>query len=344
MVAPMRRKWRWSRGGPGWRLVRRAVRHGVVRPGDRIPVSGHVGDLWGKAEPLHFPGALREGLESHRASVARTQALLDRVRAGRTEFRRDVWRRLARRKGFVASGASRDLADEREIEKVHAEGTRGRVARDLWAKLSWISRDPRDVSLRVRFSFGSELRSDWARDSRRAAAADALAEAVFPECAVLGANRAVYALLARATGSPVRLSERIVFANAPGGGAAFHHDAETEQRGVAYAQLAGRTAWLALPKRELAALVAEIAPRSGRLGTPARAFRALDRHHAPLERLLNADPRLTRALAERGRLYVLQRGDLFLLPSPGPDDTAWHSVFAIGSRPSLALSFGIFAS
>jgi hypothetical protein len=142
----------------------------------------------------------------------------------------------------------------------------------------------------------------------------------------------------------VRLSERILFANAPGGGAAFHHDAESAQLGVAYAQLAGRTAWLALPKRELAYVVAQLA--AGRLARSVagrRALRALDRHSPSLERLLNSEARLTRTLAERGRLYVLAAGDILLLPSPGLDDSAWHSVFALGSRPSLALSFGIFA-
>jgi hypothetical protein len=47
---------------------------------------------------------------------------------------------------------------------------------------------------------------------------------------------------------------------------------------------------------------------------------------------------------ERGALSILAAGDILLLPSPGPDDAAWHSVFALGSRPSLAHSYGIFAA
>ncbi len=161
---------------------------------------------------------------------------------------------------------------------------------------------------------------------------------------MLARDPAVRAWLRRATGRTVRLSERILFANAPGGGAAFHHDAETGQLGVAYAQLAGKTAWLALPKRELAEHVRRLAsgPLARAFEGPARALRTLERHLPGVERLLNADPRLTRALAEAGRLYVLSAGDLLFLPSPGPDDVAWHSVFALGTRPSLALSFGIF--
>jgi hypothetical protein len=307
-------------------------------------VPGSWAALWRAAEPLHLVGALREALAEHAAGIRRTRALLDRLRDGRVEFRRDVWRRLRRHAAFRAGAASRDLADGREIEKVHAERRGARAGADLWAKLSRISSDPRDASLRIRFSFGSELHGDWARDPARARIADELAEAVFPECRILSRDRAALALLRRAAGRAVRLSERIVFANAPGGGAVFHHDAEEGQLGVAYAQLAGRTAWLALPKRELVDAVAGLArgDLARELRTPRRALRALETERPALRRLLNADPRLTRELARRGRLYVLGPGDLLLLPSPGRDDAAWHSVFALGRRPSLALSFGIF--
>jgi len=157
----------------------------------------------------------------------------------------------------------------------------------------------------------------------------------------------VRGMLERWTGRPVRLSERIVFSNAPGGGATFHHDAEPDQLGVAYAQLTGRTAWLALPKRALAAEVARLARGSALespAGTPARALRALDREDLPeLDRLLNRSPRLTRRLVERGSLIVLSAGDVLLLPSHGPDEAAWHSVFALGVTPSVAHSYGVFA-
>lgn len=344
-LQPRRRRWIAATRG-GVTLLRRGVRHGRFRPGAIQEVSGEPRDLWAAAEPLHLPGALRLLLRKHAPDVARTRRLLQQAGEGRDAFRREVWRRVDARRGFAAGAASRDLSDPREIERVHADLVRaGSSGVDLWAKLSWISRDPRDTSLRIRFSFGSERDDDWSGDARRARSADAFAEAVFPECRVLSENVAALRYLRRATGRAVRLSERILFANAPGGGAAFHHDAETEQLGVAYGQLAGRTAWLALPKRELADVVAELA--TGRLastvGSARRALKALERDLPPLDHLLNSAPRLTRSLAERGRLYVLAAGDLLFLPSPGPDDAAWHSVFALGSRPSLALSFGIFA-
>jgi hypothetical protein len=270
------------------------------------------------------------------AAIRRTLRLFERARRGEGfDFEEEIWLRLGNRRGFAAAGSSVDLGDEREIQKVHVD--RG-VHRDLWAKLSRVSRDPRDASLRIRFSFGSERLGDWSEDEARARAADRFAAAAFPECRLLDANRTLRRVLPELCGGPSRLSERIVFSNAPGGGAVFHHDAEPGQRGVVFAQLAGRTAWLALPKRRLAAEVARLAG-----GRPAAAMRALDRH-APggIERLLNRSRRLTKALVASGDCFVLGPGDVLLLPSHGPDDVAWHSVFGLGDRPSLAHSWGLF--
>src|SRR6185436_18720081 len=112
------------------------------------------------------------------------------------------------------------------------------------------------------------------------------------------------------------------------------------------------TAWLALPKRELALHVAGFArPRALRRATATlrhaptalrRALAALDREgDARIARLLNETPAFTRLLAEHGALYHLRAGDALLLPNHGWDDTCWHSVFALGKRASLAHSYGI---
>ena len=45
--------------------------------------------------------------------------------------------------------------------------------------------------------------------------------------------------------------ERIVYFNAPEGGAQFHHDVERGHLGVVFAQLSGRTAWLTLSTEQL---------------------------------------------------------------------------------------------
>jgi len=346
------RSWRWDppprRGARGaLALRRRGVHHGWIRAAGRTPHAVDPREAWIASRPVLLPGALSP-LAPFAPAIRRSRALFERARQGRIDFQREVWKRLGGDGAWEPAGAAVDLFDDREIEKVFADERRGRTgARDLWAKLSWISRDRRDESVRIRFSFGSEFHQDWHRDPARARAADRLAADVFPECALIAENRALDALLRRLNGRAVRLSERIAFANAPGGGAPFHHDHEPGQRGVVFGQLAGRTAWLALPKRELAEAVSALA--RGRAAasarTPARALRALDRHDVPgLDALLNATPRLTGELVRRGALHVLSPGDVLLLPSHGPDDVAWHSVFALGDRPSLGHSYGIFAA
>jgi hypothetical protein len=321
------------------------VSHGLLRRARlRRLTRVEADERWRGSEPIHVVRAL--ATSDRRREIARTVALFARLRAGH-ELEASVWRRCGDPR-FVAAGTSVDLSDPREIEKVHADARRGRgfAARDLWAKASWISHDPRDPSLRIRFSFGLESSDDWKTSPSRRRAADEFCEAIFPEAALLARNEKLGAWLARRTGGRVRFSERIVFSNAPGGGAQFHHDAETDQLGVAYAQLAGRTAWLSLSKRALAAEVATLSAGSKKLtrlaGTPAKAMRALESHDDDVENLLNRDPKLTQRLVERGAAFVLGAGDVLLLPSHGPDDAAWHSVFALGDRPSLALSFGLF--
>jgi hypothetical protein len=239
----------------------------------------------------------------------------------------ELWARLEGTPCILPAGSSVDLGDPREIEKVHAD-LRGHSP-DLYAKLSWVSPDPADGSLRIRFSFGSERLDDWQRDARRSQAADRFAELTFPECRLLASDRSLRKFLDGSCGTKIRMSERIIYSNAPGGGARFHHDAETRQFGVVYAQLQGATAWLALPRWRLAELSAPV---------------DLDQTDARLDRWLNSAPRLTRRLVEAGLLYVMRAGDVLLLPSPSSELAAWHSVFALGKRPSLSLSFGIFES
>jgi hypothetical protein len=358
---PAARKIRWS--SPGSRtpsrgavaLVRRGVHHGWLAPERRAAADLAAGpsseqlERWRRDEPIVLAGVLRAALAAHAEDCAATLALFARARAGALDFQDEIWRRLARDRRFAPAGATVDLGDAREIEKVFADGLRGRrrVARDLWAKLSWIAADERDRSLRIRFSFGAEALLEWREDPERAQWADRLALAAFPECAVLAENAELVARIERLAGARVRLSERIVYSNAPRGGAVFHHDAEPGQRGVCYGQFAGATAWLALRKRVLAEHVAAAAAGTSlarRLKTAERALSALDEESAVgLARLLNETPSFTRRLVEAGHAFVLRAGDALLLPNHGDQDTCWHSVFAVGARPSLSHSYGIYA-
>ncbi len=342
-------------------LDRRGARLGSVRELGEIECGDdELESRWNSDRPIVLRGALSNGLAKQGAAMARTIALFDRIREGAT-LADDLWRRVreVRRRSrnstapatyFEPAGVTIDLGDAREIEKVFAHRRRGarRIALDLYAKLSWISVDERDESLRIRFSFGAEALMEWIEDASRSVHADEFARAVFPECELIDGNRALLRLLERLNGRRVRLSERIVYNNAPGGGAIFHHDAEPWQLGVVYGQFVGETAWFALPKRELAEFVPQFARGSRArksFGTRKRALRALDQEDAAdLARVLNETPALARALVERGAYFRLRPGDAILMPSHGIDDVCWHSVFALGRTPSLSHSYGIFSA
>jgi len=334
-------------------LRRRGILHGhleAVRDagaGDAATVD--VGQAFAAAEPIALPGILAPDLAAAAAEVEHSQRLFEHLRQG-GRFLEVVLAALADAPHLRPEGSTVDRLDPREIEKVYVsgveDGRRVRGGRDVWAKLQWIAHDERDLSLRVRFSCGTEQLHDWQRNVEGQQWSDRFAELLFPEGRVLAQNTALLDLLEQLLGAPPRLSERIVYSNAPGGGAVFHHDADASQRGVAYGQLAGATAWLALPAGELAAQVAACAAAQARADLPATAElarRRLDREDdTALFHLLNEDTRFTARLAEAGWLTVLEPGDALLLPSHDRDRTAWHSVFALGEAPSLAHSYGVF--
>lgn len=326
--------------GSHWTLRRRGVHHGYLQRVPRASVDAPaVLDRWLESEPVHLPGVLRPELTRMRREVARSRAMFTRLQDGGS-FVDEVWRRLAQQRRFQDAGVSSDLSDVREIETIHLDGPAG--ARDLYAKLSWISLDERDPSLRIRFSFGSERMDAWRRDTTRSVAADHLCEAVFPESRILSRNRKIHRRLQSVLNVRYRLSERIVYANAPGGGAVFHHDAEPGQLGVVFGQFQGSTAWLALSKRRLAGLLRDHAG-TRRFPSVSSALRAIDRGDRPeVARWLNRTPAFTRRLVDAGACIVLRAGDALLLPSNGPDDVAWHSVFALGRGPSLGHSYGVY--
>ncbi len=345
-------RWRPPAGSRWFPLLRRGKLHGWALDEGRHDLDpedpsqrARCDARWRAAEPLVLRGALRPGVRALRAPIRDACRLFERLRRG-ADFQDELWRRPALRRAFLPGGTTIDLSDAREIEKVFAHARHGKGsargashARDLYAKLSWIAHDERDSSLRIRFSFGAEQLYDWQHETARAPHADRLAEALFPECAALTEATAVVRLIERQLGQKARFSERIVYNNAPGGGATLHHDAEPGQHGVLFGQLAGRTAWLALPKRALArALVDHGLVRTVRAG-----LRLLDREaQGELAVLLERTPRFTARLVEAGWCFTLSAGDALLLPSPGWDDCCWHGVFALGRRPSLAHSYGIF--
>ena len=240
------------------------------------------------------------------------------------------------------AGSTIDRNDPREVERVFldAEVDGKVVATDLWAKLAWIADDATDRSLRIRFSSGKEQLEEWQLQTEGTARwVDEFALRAFPECSAILECKPLHAMLRHLLQRPYRVSERILYNNAPGGGAVFHHDAEPGQLGVVFSQLQGHTAWFAIRKRTLAQLLA----KSGASKDTRHAMQDLDDgNREAIWRRLNRDPAFARMLSAHGVLFVLGAGDSILLPSHGIDDVAWHSVFALGSAPSLAHSYGIF--
>ncbi|MBL8756671.1 MAG: hypothetical protein JNK15_25470, partial [Planctomycetes bacterium] len=297
---------------------------------------------WAAGEPVFLPGVLGDAPTRYAAPIATCLRMFDRLRAG-GKFLDELERRLHDDPDLTYAGSTIDQNDVREIERVFVDAAPGGqvVATDLWAMLAWIATDGSDRSLRIRFSAGLERIEDWMQTTHLTAGwVDLFAQRAFPECdAILTCSR-LRTLLDHLIARPHRLSERILYNNAPDGGAVFHHDAEPGQLGVCFSQLQGHTAWLALSKRRLARLLA----RLGDCKDERRAMAALDQgDDKELWTRLNRDADFTAHLAAHGALFVLQAGDCILLPSHGIDDVAWHSVLALGGKPSLAHSYGLFA-
>jgi hypothetical protein len=331
------------RGRAVWPLRRRGADLGFAVETERTPPSADEAlARWQRSEAVFLPGVLGSGPGDHARAITASLRMFDRLRRG-APFLDELDRRLRADGDLRYAGSTADRDDRREIERVFVDACPNGVcvAKDLWAKLTWIADDATDRSLRIRFSAGLEQIEEWMQSTDLTGGwVDQFAARAFPECAAVLACRPLRARLQALLQRPHRLSERIVYNNAPDGGAVFHHDAEPGQLGVVFSQLEGHTAWLTLPKRRLAALLV----RTGRAATCAAAMAALDRgDDRPLWRVLNRDAGFTAHLAAHGALFVLRAGDAILLPSQGIDDVAWHSVLALGPRPSLAHSYGLFA-
>jgi hypothetical protein len=300
-----------------------------VDHGTFVPIARDTS--WSRAEPVVLRGAVRP------PDVRASMRIVAGLRAGE-----DLSHLVAAPRGFRWAGVSQNLRDVLEMQKVQVEpllrrgGGFGGQAGGIYVKVNWLSTHPGDGSLRLRFSYGAEVLDDWLDEPARARRVLALVERAFPETRLVtrGLRRAVR----RVSGVSPRFIQPILYSNAPGGGALFHHDYVPGQVGVVFTQLAGSTAWLTLPKRVLAAHVG--AHRGKRMG---RLLERMERRDDHLERLLNHTPSFTSRLVADGWLFVLRAGDAIMLPSPGPDDVAWHSVFTVGRGANWALSAGFAA-
>ncbi len=360
----------WPEDRPGLHaLRRRGLSFGWVQADARptMPDMAEIAEAWHADEAVMLPGLLDAEVARHAGDIAQARHLMEAALDGQAVvdlFEAEPYASwLAGRFALVAS--VHDEGDRQEIEKLFfdAEQDGGVIAEDLWCKASWLSYHPDDASLRFRFSYGLEGFEDVASDARRQALAATLTDAIFPESAVVAECAPLQALMAHILGTEqVLYGERIVYFNAPDGGAQMHHDVERGHAGVVFAQLSGRTFWLALSKprlmdeiaaflarddadAELARVLPKAADRDGlrRLAADRAELSAyMERFdHEWTEALVDRLPAFTAHLIARGYAHILHPGDALLLPQRDLDRCVWHSVFCLDDEPGEALSFAV---
>ncbi len=357
-------------------LVRRGFQLGWVKQHQRprMPTQSEIVSAWQQDQAIMLPALLK--LDDWQADIEQSHQLMQStLESGELSPCLDLPPypdRLGDQFPLVAS--SLEEHDEQAIEKVYFDAVsldsdgEGLVqndepmAEDLWCKASWLSFLEDDASLRFRFSFGMECLEDVAADPERQRWAGALCDALFPESAALTQNTQLLPVLKKVLDGPVAFVERIVYFNAPGGGAQMHHDVERGHDGVVYAQLSGSTFWLALAKPVLIhelisfindannrAGIASVIPSTGDLANLHQLLKdktALsdymdENDHELVEAIMDRCPAFIEHLITQGFAYILHAGDLLLMPQRDLDHCVWHSVCCLGDEPGEAVSFAI---
>ena len=137
---------------------------------------------------------------------------------------------------------------------------------------------------------------------------------------------------------------------------------ERGHAGVVFAQLSGRTAWLALSTAQLLdavqafltqpdaekSLEKTITHKKDRqqllklAGDRAALADCLNsRDNDLLEQLINRTPAFIRRLLECGHGYILNPGDVILLPQHDAAHCSWHAVYCLDDTPGEGLSFAV---
>lgn len=347
-------------------LLRRNYQLGFVQQLTRpdSPDANTIARHWQHDEAVLLPGVLH--LQSWQSDIAQSHRLMEMtLETGEVSSLLEASpykHRLAAHFPLVAS--SFEDHDEQGIEKIYfdAEASGQCVAEDLWCKGSWLSFIEADASLRFRFSFGMECMEDVAADPVRQRWAGCLCDAIFPESAVITNNKTIIEMLEPVLGGPPAFVERIVYFNAPNGGAQMHHDVERGHDGVVYGQLSGSTFWLALGKQDLIDALITFIEHTDNRGEIERLLpeaeartelhqlitnrQALSDYmdafdHELVEAVMDRSPAFTGQLIAQGYGFIVHAGDVLLMPQRDLDTCVWHSVITLGDEPGEALSFAV---
>jgi len=319
------------------------------------PSTAAIAEAWKNDQAIVCPACVGNELKTYAANIAQAHELMEKILHGAEVgdcLEADEAAYHSRlMPEFAMLAASTEEHDEQGIEKVYfdVEQDGAIVAEDLWLKASWLSFHDEDASLRFRFSFGMEGFEDVAADAARQSWAGELCERIFPESSIITKNKYILSVLEHILGEKPQFVERIVYFNAPNGGAQFHHDVERGHAGVVFAQNSGSTFWLALNKQ---ALMDEIIAFS-KIQTVDTGLQALlqnrqalsdymeEQDHTLVEALIDQNASFITHLIKRGYGYTLHAGDVLFLPQRDLEHCVWHSVFTLGDEPGEALSFAV---
>lgn len=346
------------------RLIRRGHHLGHItiasnQDADSLPTAKQA---WASGNPSILRSicadAVAQNVAHIRQSKALLEAILDQAECDTLLDQAPYQARLA--DTFENLGSAFNEGDDQEIEMVLFDAVQGdtSLAEDLWMKVSWLSFDDEDASLRFRFSFGVDLEEDVAADPTRQKYAATLADAVFPESTIITTNEPLIDTLRQSLDAEdIHFVERIVYFNAPNGGAYLHHDLERGHAGVVYAQLTGQTFWLALPRSALIREIISFAAHSPLPDSLTRAMREEIQQlikapqqlaqeletfaNSSLIHLINETEAFVQHLITAGYGHQVNAGDVMLLPQTDVDTCCWHSVFCLGDEIGEALSFAI---
>ncbi|MDH5300276.1 MAG: hypothetical protein OEW58_02810 [Gammaproteobacteria bacterium] len=350
----------------------------IIRRGTPLGWIGRTNDFnqssiaqmrqrWGSSEGIFLPGFFTAELTDYQTPIKESLRLMNDILDDEdVNDLLDAPYYASRLQGkFELLQGSFDESDLQEIVKIDVDALEDDdiIADDLWMKFSWLSYEDDDLSLRCRISFGLEGYEDVAADWQKQQLAADLTEAIFPESSLISSSEPMQRLLGKIMEvDKVAYVERIIYFNAPNGGAQFHQDVERGHAGVVFAQLYGSTAWFSISKAQLMdELVAFYQTDAGRQFIAAGAWDAKVRdefvnalsnrdalaemlecrNNDALEHALNRSPGFFKHLVEADYADVLDPGDVILLPQKSVAECAWHTVFCADDYAGHALSFAV---